>query len=87
MPLTETQKHKIAELDSIAKQILQHGGEEELLMSLCHKMEMIKDIMDSSSHAELNLYCTEYEGFYRYMKLLEQMAEASSKGLFADMPH
>ena len=72
-------------LDSTAKQILQHGGDEELLMSLAHKMHEIKDIMDSASQSELNFYCKRYEGFYQYMNLLEKMALASSQGAFDDI--
>jgi len=58
-------------MDCKAKQILAYGGEEELLMSMCDKMDKIKDIMDSSSGNELNQYCAKYDGFYQYMKLLE----------------
>lgn len=85
MALTKTQKQTITELDSKAKQILQHGDEEALLMSLCHKMDAIKDIMDSSSEHELNMYCQEYHGFYQYMHLLEQLALGTSQGVFDDI--
>lgn len=85
MSLTEKQKNSIAVLDSTAKQILQHGGDAELLMSLAHKMHEIKDIMDATSKSELNSYCQRYEGFYQYMKLLERMARASSQGAFDDI--
>lgn len=85
MALTEIQKQTIAELDNKAKQILQHSGDEALLMSLCDKMHKIKDIMDSSTHHELNLYCQRYEGFYHYMKLLEKMALGISQGKFDDI--
>jgi hypothetical protein len=83
--LTGKQKNYIAVLDSTAKQILQHGGDEELLMSLAHKMHQIKDIMDSASKGELDFYCQRFEGFYQYMNLLERMAEASSRGAFNDI--
>ena len=85
LSLTEKQKNFIAVLDSTAKQILQHGGDAELLMSLAHKMHQIKDIMDAASKSELNFYCQRYEGFYQYMKLLERMAKASSEGAFDDL--
>ncbi|MEO8965268.1 MAG: hypothetical protein ABI370_11415 [Gammaproteobacteria bacterium] len=85
MPLTEKQKNFITVLDSTAKQILRHGGDAELLMSLAHKMHEIKDIMDAASKNELDSYCQRYEGFYQYMKLLERMARASSQGSFDDI--
>ena len=70
MSLTSVQKDFIILLDSKAKQILKHGGQEELLMSLCDKMNPIKELMDFSSQDELNQYCEKYEGFYQYMKLV-----------------
>jgi hypothetical protein len=85
VPLTQEQKHFISLMDSKAKTILKHGGQEALLMSLCDKMGQIKNIMDSSSKDELNQYCERYEGFYAYMKLLEQLAQGCAQGLFKDI--
>lgn len=72
-------------MNNQAKQILKHGGDEALLISLTHKMPQIKDIMDSATEDELNTYCQQYDGFYQYMKLLERMALASSQGAFDDI--
>ena len=85
MPITSKQKNFIQLMNSKAKSILEHGGKEALLMSLCNKMEQIKEIMDASSQDELNRYCTEYEGFYEYMKLLEQLAQGCAQGVFNDV--
>jgi hypothetical protein len=85
LPLTSEQKNFIQQLDIKAKTILEHGGQEALLMSLCNKMEEIKELMDSSSRDELNQYCTRYEGFYQYMKLLEKLAQGCADGLFKDI--
>lgn len=85
MPLTQTQINLIKQMDNKAKKILKYGGQEELLMSLCNKMEPIKKIMDSSSENELNYYCDKYDGFYAYMKLLEQLAQGCANGLFKDI--
>lgn len=85
MPITAEQKKFIQLMDSKAKSILEHGGQEALLISLCDKMEKIKEIMDASSQEELNRYCTEYKGFYEYMKLLEQLAQGYSQGIFNDV--
>ena len=54
-------------------------------MSLCNKMEPIKKIMDSASENELNYYCDKYDGFYAYMKLLEQLAQGCADGVFKDI--
>ncbi len=85
MTLTATQKQAIAALDDKARQILQQGGEEELLMSLAHKMPQLKAIIDAASQDELNFYCERYDGFYQYMNLLERLAFASSQGAFDDL--
>ena len=85
LSLTTKQKDFIVSMDIKAKQILQYGGEEELLMSLAHQMHQIKELMDSASEDELNHYCQRYDGFYQYMNLLERMALASSQGAFDDI--
>ncbi len=85
MPLSQEQKLFISLMDNKAKAILKHGGQEALLMSLCDKMGQIKNIMDSSSKDELNQYCEHYEGFYAYMKILEQLAQGCAQGLFKDI--
>lgn len=72
-------------MDNTAKQILSHGGQEALLMSLCNKMTDIKGIMDAASQDELNRYCDQYDGFYQYMKLLEQIARGCKDGVFNDI--
>lgn len=80
MALISIQKQDVVDLDIKAKQALQQGGEEALLMSLCDKMDKIKNIMDSLSEDEFNQYCAQYHGFYRYMKLLEDLASAIADG-------
>ena len=85
MALTASQKQFIVQLDNQAKQILQHGNEEALLMTICNKMNKIKDLLDSAKNNELNLYCEQYDGFYRYMNLLERLAIGTSQGIFDDI--
>ena len=85
MPLTLEQEDFIRLMDSKAKQILVQGGQKELLLSLSDKMENIKEIMDCSTKNELNYYCEKYDGFYHYMKLLEQLAQASAAGAFKNL--
>ena len=72
-------------MDSKAKQIMQHGDTDELLISLFGRVEKIKEIMDVSSEQELNEYCEKYNGFYQYIQLLEQLARGCAEGVFKDI--
>lgn len=86
MTITHNQKEFIISLDKEAKEILKNGGgQEELLVSLSNRIFEIKGIMDSSTHDELDYYCAQYDGFYYYMKLMEQLAKGCSDGVFDDI--
>ena len=82
MALTTAQKDFISLIDTEAKHILQQGDEPRLLLSLCDKMDKIKEIIDASSETELNQYCEQYDGFYQCMKLLEHLMQSTTQGLF-----
>lgn len=86
LAITDKQKDFIISLDHEAKEILQNGGgQESLLISLSNRIFEIKGIMDSSTHTELDYYCSKYEGFYYYMKLMEQLAQGCADGAFDDI--
>lgn len=85
MTLTLAQRNYIIQLDNTADEILECFGMPGLMLSLANEMEKIKDIMDSASDGELDMYCQRYSSFYQYMKLLEEMALAISKGLPATL--
>ena len=85
MSLTIEQQKFIITLDRQAKDIVRTSGQEGLLMSLTDKIHDLKKIMDASSHDELNQYCEKYDGFYMYMKLLEQLAQGCADGVFKDL--
>lgn len=81
MSLTEKQKEIIVDIDKRANKILKNGGgDEELLMSLYDVMSDLKEIIDSPDKHKLNAYCQKYNGFYRYMKLLENLAIGIANG-------
>jgi hypothetical protein len=81
MPLTEQQTRLAATIDRHVKRILaQGGGNEELLMSLAHHMRTFKQVMDLSTGEEMNMLCQRYDGFYRFAKLLERLAEGIADG-------
>jgi len=64
-----------------ANDILRNGGEdEELLISLYDVMGEIRKVIDGATHQDLDSYCQKYNGFYRYMRLLEQLAEGIADG-------
>lgn len=87
MALTVEQQKFIQLIDSKATCILQQGGgKEELLMSLTDKkMSKIWEILHSAARDELNQYCEKYDGFYQYMKLLEELAQGCASGLFNEL--
>jgi hypothetical protein len=85
LALTLAQKNYIIQLDNTADEILECFGMPGLMLSIPDEMVKIKDIMDSASENELDMYCQQYSGFYQYMKLLEELALAISKGEFNDI--
>jgi len=85
LALTSVQKSYIIQLDNTADEILECFGMPGLMLSLNGEMEKIKDIMDSGSDGELDMYCQRYSGFYQYIKLLEEMALAISEGELDDI--
>jgi hypothetical protein len=71
----ENIKQIIETIDARANAILARGGEDEkLLLSVHPIMGEIKKVMTASSQQELNMYCEEYNGFYRYAALLNKVA-------------
>ena len=82
MTLSRKQVGYIASLDLIANQILSNSDTEALLMSLAHKMNDIKSIIDSASDGELDYYCNQYKGFSKYMELLQDLAQGCADGIF-----
>ncbi len=81
MPLIPKQNGLAQKIDLRAKNILSAGGDDEaLLMSLNDIMGDIKKILDSNTRSEMDLLCQQYDGFYRYMKLLEKLASGIACG-------
>ncbi len=81
MPLTENQTHLARIIDEYVNQIVDSGGDdEELLVSMSDDMAPFKQLLDSSTPPEMNELCQRYDGFYRFAKLLEQLAEGIANG-------
>lgn len=77
MPLSVEQINLISFIDQKVKSILSNGGNEiSIMISLLDEMPQIKTIIDSTAKEELNKYCDSHEGFYQYMKILEDTTSA-----------
>jgi hypothetical protein len=81
MPLTDQQTRLAATIDRHVKRILaQGGGDEALLMSLADHMGTFKQVMDLSTGEEMDMLCQRHDGFYRFAKLVERLAEGIADG-------
>ena len=67
-------------MDPRGEQIAYGGGDEELLLTMSGQMATFKEVMDSSSKAEMDELCERYDGFYRFGKLLERLAQGIADG-------
>jgi hypothetical protein len=81
MPLTEQQTRLAVTIDNHVKHIVANsGGDEELLASMYDHMGTFKQLMDTSTGEEMDMLCQRYDGFYRFAKLLERLAEGIADG-------
>ena len=81
MPLKPEQINLISFIDQKVKDILSSGGNEiSVMISLLDEMPRVKAIIDSADKEELNKYCDSHDGFYQYMKILENTASAIASG-------
>ena len=81
MPLTEKQIDLARIIDRYVKQLYRNGGsDEDLLMTMYEYMGTFKQLLDTSTHQEINELCQRYDGFYRFALLLELLAEGIADG-------
>ena len=81
MSLNPEQINLIFFIDQKVKSILSSGGNEtSIMVSLLDEMPRIKTIINSADKGELDNYCNSYEGFYQYMKILENTARDIANG-------
>jgi hypothetical protein len=83
MPLTPEQIRLARTIDRHVKRTVVlggDGGDEALLVSMSDSMSPFKRLMDISTEAEMNQLGQQYDGFYRFAKLLERLAEAIANG-------
>lgn len=81
MPLNEKQEKLIIRIDKKVNQMIEKGESDvAILASLADIMGDLKSIISSPDKSELNNYTQKYPGFYRFMKILENLARGISNG-------
>jgi len=82
MSLNQQQKNLIITIDKKVNTILANGGDEvTLLTEMFDLMPRVKDIIDTVPTKEMEMYFYAHDGFYRYMKVLENLAQGIADGL------
>ncbi len=80
--LTYADKCQLAE--RIHKRITQRpnngASDRDIFISMAGYMEDFKSLMDTSSPEVMDRLCARYEGFYRYAKILEDIAQGIDTG-------
>jgi hypothetical protein len=61
------------------------GGTEQLLTDMYKYMHDFKRIMDTSAEGDMDMLCSKYSHFFRFAKLMEQLAEGIAAGKFDDV--
>ena len=60
-------------------------GDEQLLRTIYDYMDAYKRVMDGSTRAQMDYLYQQYDGFYRFAKLLEAIAQGIDDGVI-DVP-
>ena len=82
MPLTRKQIRLATLIDNHVERIIKDGGgDEELLVSIYDYIGTFKQLLDSCTSQEMDELCCRYDGFYRFAKLLELLAEGIANGV------
>lgn len=80
--LTYTDKCQLAE--RIHRRITQRpnngASDMEIFANMANYMEDFKSLIDTCSPSEMDRLCARYEGFYRYAKILEEIAQGIETG-------
>ena len=71
--------------DHAAKFPFSKSGDEQLLQTCYDYLPDFKQVIDSTSKPQLDYICQEYEGFYRFAKLMEMLAQGIADGVI-DVP-
>ena len=81
MPLGKKQLRLAKHINThVARIIARGGGDEELLQSMYDYMPAFKELLDISTKAQMDELCERYDGFYRFGKLAEMLAQGIADG-------
>ena len=87
MPLTEQHIRLAVTIDRHVNQVVAYGGgDEELLRSMADHMGTFKQLLDTYSRGAMDLLCQQYDSFYRFAKLLEDLAQGIADGTISVPP-
>jgi hypothetical protein len=67
--------------DHAAKFPFSEVGNEQLLQTCYDYMAAFKQVIDGTSKSQLDYICLHYEGFYRFAKLMEMLAQGIADGV------
>lgn len=56
-------------------------GEADLLQTCYDYMDAFRQVIDSSSRIQIDYICQQYDGFYRFAKLMENLARGIADGI------
>ena len=80
--LSVEQQHMIKIIeDYVVKFPFSEEGDEQLLGTCYDYMDAFKRVMDSSSKFQMNYICQQHDGFYRFAKLIETLAQGLADGV------
>ncbi len=81
MNIDANQLHLVKRIDHHVNQFQDNEtGDAQLLTTIYDHMAAFKQVMDSTTQAQMDYLTQEYDGFYRFAKLLEQIAQGISDG-------
>jgi hypothetical protein len=81
MRLTNKQIQLAQTIDNWAKTIeKQGGGDIDILQDGLSQMATFKELLDTTSHDQLDKLCEMYSGFYRFAKLIEFLSQGVHDG-------
>ena len=81
MAITAEHEKLIIYIDEQANKILSKDGDNvELLISLADIMDDFGKVLKASTQGDLDIYAQRYDGFYCFMKVLEELALGLSQG-------
>ncbi len=81
MQLTNKQSQLAQTIDNWVKTIEQEGGgDTEILQNSITHMATFKELLDTTTHEQMDNLCETYHGFYRFAKLIENLAQGIHDG-------